>query len=202
MQKKYWQKIRSNCYPSQYTICDFQLFLLKIILESNTKSVKWTINDSKSNVGTLGLSVIMWNLGSALISCNLFFVFSYSISEVEKNSTPKLPYIMRASSLMINFILLVKKKFRQKGFHNFIKNFFIVVITAVQKSFAFIYGPLDVVGNVKFLRMESICFLNLLIVDVGRNIGKNWVQNVVYKSKERNWCPFLFIRFLNSFCLF
>ena len=49
-------------------------------------------------------------------------------------------------------------------------------------------APLKLLGNVRFGRIQSIRVVNLLIVDVHFNIGKYWVQNVVYMSNERNWC--------------
>ena len=63
-------------------------------------------------------------------------------------------------------------------------------------------GSFEVVGNVKCVRIQSIRVVNLLIADVHFNIGKNWMQNVVYKSNERNWCLLLRHLFLIRFCLF
>ena len=65
-----------------------------------------------------------------------------------------------------------EKRFRQRRFHNFIKKIFIVVPLAVQNSLLFKDGSLEVVGNVRFVRIQSIRVVNLLIVDVHFNIGK------------------------------
>ena len=55
-------------------------------------------------------------------------------------------------------------------------------------------GLLEVVANVRPVRIQSVWVVNLLIFDVHLNIGKNWVQNVVYMSNERNWNNLLFHR--------
>ena len=45
------------------------------------------------------------------------------------------------------------------------------------------------------MRIESNWIVNLLIVETHFNIGKNWVQNVVYMNNKRNWNhSFLFCR--------
>ena len=41
-----------------------------------------------------------------------------------------------------------------------------------------------------------------MIVDVKFNIGKNWVQNNVYMSNERNWNIFHFLHRFDRFSLF
>ena len=91
--------------------------------------------------------------------------------------------------------------FRQKRFQNFIRKFFLVVLLAVQNSFLFRDGSLEVVGNKRFVRIQSIRVVNLLIVDVHFNIGRR-VQNVLYKSNKSNWGVFLCFLFLFCFCLF
>ena len=63
-----------------------------------------------------------------------------------------------------------EKRFRQRRFHNFIKKFFIVVPLAVQNPLVFKDGSLEVVGNVRGLRIQSIRVVNLLFVDVHFNI--------------------------------
>ena len=65
------------------------------------------------------------------------------------------------------------KIFRQRSFHYFIRKLFIVVPLEVQNSLVFRDGSLEVVGNVRFARIQSIRVVNLLIVDVHFNIGKN-----------------------------
>ena len=80
-----------------------------------------------------------------------------------------------------------EKRFRQSRFHNFIRKIFIVVPLAAPNSLLFRDGSLEVVGNVKLVRIQSIRVVNLLVVDEHFNIGKNWVQNAVYMSNERNW---------------
>ena len=77
-----------------------------------------------------------------------------------------------------------------------------VVPLAVQNSLVFRNGSLEVVRNLRFARLETIGSVNLLIVDVHLDIGKKWVQYVVYMSNERNWIVFLRRLFLFYFCLF
>ena len=72
-----------------------------------------------------------------------------------------------------HFLSPCEKRFRQRRFHNFITKFFIVVPFAVQNSLVFRNGSLEVVGNLGFVRIQFIRVLNLLIVDVHFNIGKN-----------------------------
>ena len=58
---------------------------------------------------------------------------------------------------------------------------------AVQNSLIFRDGSLEFVWTVTFLRIKSIWIVTMLIVDLHVNIGKNWVQNVVYMNSEMNW---------------
>ena len=44
---------------------------------------------------------------------------------------------------------------------------------AVRNSLVFSDGSLEVVGNVRFVRIQSIRVVNLLIVDIQFNIVKN-----------------------------
>ena len=108
---------------------------------------------------------------------------------------------MKPLGLLSNFILLVKKKVRQRGFHIFSRKFFIVVPLAVQNSLAFSDGFVEIVGNVRFVRIQTIRILNFLTVDVHFNIGKTWVQNVIYMINEKSW-SLLCCLFLFSFSLF
>ena len=90
-------------------------------------------------------------------------------------------------------------------FHSFIRCFFIVVPFAERNTFVFRDSPLEVVGNVRFVRIQSIRVVNLLIVDVHFNVGKNCMQNFFYMSNETNWClllrRFFFIQFYLFFVL-
>ena len=97
-----------------------------------------------------------------------------------------------------------EKRFRQRRFHIFIGKFFIVVHFAVPNFLAFRDGSFEVFGDVENVRIQSIRVVILLIVEVHFNIGKNWTQNVVYMSNERNWRLLLLLRcrFLIRFCLF
>ena len=95
-----------------------------------------------------------------------------------------------------------EKRFKERHFHNFIRKFFIVEPLAVQNSLVFRDGSLEVVGNIRFVRIQSIRVVNVLIVDVHFNIGKNWVQNVVYMSNDGNWSVFLRRLLHFCFCLF
>ena len=72
----------------------------------------------------------------------------------------------------------------------------------MQNSLVLRDGSLEVVGNLRFVRIQSIRVVNLLIVDVHFNIGKKWVQYVVYMSNEKNWSLFLRRLFLFCFCFF
>ena len=94
-----------------------------------------------------------------------------------------------------------EKRFRRKRFDNFIRKSFIVVPVAVQNSLEFRDGSIEVVGNVMFVRIQSIRVVIMLTVDVHFNIGKVWVQNVIYKSNERNR-SLLRRLFLFRLCLF
>ena len=121
---------------------------------------------------------------------------------MDKNSTPNLPYNMKPSDLLSIFNLLLKKRFRQGCFHNFIKKFFIVVPLAVKNLLVFRDGSLEVVGNVRFVHIQFFRNVNLLIVGVHFNNGRNWVKKFVYMSNERNWCLFLLRPFLIRFYFF
>ena len=72
---------------------------------------------------------------------------------------------------------------------------------AVQNSLVFREVSLEIVGNVRLLRIQSIRVVYLLIVDVHFNFGKMWVQNVVYISNERNW-GLLLLRRLFFICFY
>ena len=95
-----------------------------------------------------------------------------------------------------------EKVFRQRRFHQFIKKIFIIVPLTEQNSLVFRNGPLEVVGNVRYVRIQTEWFLDLMIVVVHFNIGENWVQIVVYMSSERNWSFLLLFRFSIRSCLF
>ena len=73
----------------------------------------------------------------------------------------------------------------------------------MQNTLEFRVGSLEVVVNVRLVRIESIWVVLLLIVDVHLNIGKNWVQNLNYRSNEMNWSLFhiLLFQFFVRFCL-
>ena len=111
---------------------------------------------------------------------------------------------MKPSGLLSIFILLVKKGTDWNASMISSGNSWlsIVVPLAVQNSLVFRDGSLEVVGNVRLVRIQSIGVVNLLIVDVQFNIEKNWVQNVVHMSNERNWCLLLHRLFLVHFCFF
>ena len=112
---------------------------------------------------------------------------------------------MKPSCLLSILIIFVKKRLRQRRFYSFIKIFFIIVPFAEQNTFVFRDSPLEVVGNVRFVRIQSIRVVNLLIVDVHFNVGKDCVRNFVYMGNETNWYllhrRFFFIRFCLSFVL-
>ena len=79
-----------------------------------------------------------------------------------------------------------------------IRKLFLVMPFAVQNSLALGNCAREVVGNVRFVRIQSIRFVNLLIVDAQGNIWKNWMQNFVYMRNQKNWSVFSF--FLSFFC--
>ena len=60
----------------------------------------------------------------------------------------------------------------------------------MQNSFIFRVSPLEVIGNVRLARIQSNRVVNLLILEVHINIGKNWLQNAVHMIKKRNWILF------------
>ena len=72
----------------------------------------------------------------------------------------------------------------------------------MHNSLVFRNGPLEVVGNVRFVRIQSIRVVNLLIVDVHFNNGKISLQSVLYMINKRNWSVFLRRLFLFHFYLF
>ena len=75
----------------------------------------------------------------------------------------------------------------------------------MQNFLVFRNSPPESVENVRFMRMQSIRAVTLLIVDVQFIIGKDWLQNVVYMSNETNWSFLLLVRrrrFFIRFCLF
>ena len=94
------------------------------------------------------------------------------------------------------------KRLRQRGFKNLIWKFFIVLSLAVQNAFVIRGSPFEVAGNKRLVRIKSIRIVNLLIVDLHFNIGKNWRRNVIDMINERNWSlPLLLLRlFLIQFC--
>ena len=72
----------------------------------------------------------------------------------------------------------------------------------MQNSLVLRDDSLEVFANVRFVRIESIRVANLLIDDIHFNVVKNWMQNFVYMSNERNWSVFLHLLFLFCFSLF
>ena len=66
-------------------------------------------------------------------------------------------------------------------------------------------SSLEVVGHVRFVRIQAIKVVILLIVDIHFNFGKNWMQKFVHMSKKRKWSIlhlFLFLRFPCFYSLF
>ena len=112
----------------------------------------------------------MSKLGPTLISRSLIFIIGYNNSEMEKKVNPQFIIqheIIRSAQI---FILLVKEGSGERRFHNFIRNVFVVVRLAVQNSLVFRDGSLELVGKVRFVRIQSIRVVNLLIADVHFNI--------------------------------
>ena len=72
----------------------------------------------------------------------------------------------------------------------------------MQNFLVFRNGSLEVVGKVRFVHIQSNRVVKLLIIDVDFNVGKNWVQNVLYMRDGRNWSLFNRRFFLFCFCLF
>ena len=134
------------------------------------------VDSEKSTIPrlTLGLSLIMWKLGFALIdrSLNFIFGYGYSNSEVMKKSTSNLPYNMKPSGQLSIFILPLKKSFRQRRFHNLIMKFIIVVTLAVQNSVVFRCGPPTKYGIVKLMRIQTIRVVKLLVLKYTSKLKK------------------------------
>ena len=105
---------------------------------------------------------------------------------MKKKSKPSLSYNMKLSGLLSIFVLFVEKRFRQTHFHNLIWKLLIVVPFATKNSIVFRDALLEIAGNVRLVRIQSIWIIIVPIVVVHFNNGKNWVQNVVYISNERN----------------
>ena len=108
----------------------------------------------------------------------------------------------RAIGSDMNFRSPCIEGFKQKCFHNLIKKFFVLSPPAVQNSLVIRDDFLEVSGIVRVVRIESVRIVDLVSVDVHVNIGKKLVNNVVYMCNEKNWSPFLLLRFLIWFCLF
>ena len=109
----------------------------------------------------------------ALISRGLILNFGYNNSEVEKKVNPQYTIQHEAIGSAKPFHPPCEERFRQRRFHNFIRKFFIVVHLAVQNALVFIDGSLEVIENVRLARIEAIWVVNVLIIDVDFNIGKN-----------------------------
>ena len=62
-----------------------QSLLVIIILESNTTSIKWSINNCKTDVGIVASHL---KLGLALVSRSLSFISGYNYSELERSPPP------------------------------------------------------------------------------------------------------------------
>ena len=137
----------------------------------------------------LGLSLIMQKFCVALIRRNLIFNGLTWIKQVksEEKVNPQIAIRNEASGPAKHFHSLYEKWFRQKRFLDIVKKFLLIIPLAVHNPLVFRDGSVKVVGKVRFVRKLSIWIVNLLFVDAKNNLGKNWVQNVVYMSNERNW---------------
>ena len=118
------------------------------------------------------LSVIMVKLGLALISPSLIFIFGDSNSEMEKKSTLKLPYNMKTSIEPKHSQSSCEKWFRQGCVENLVRTFSIVNPFAVQYSTVFKDGSIEFVGKIKLVRVQSLRFVKVLVVDIHLNFRK------------------------------
>ena len=82
-------------------------------------------------------------------------MFEYSKSELEKKSSPSLPYNMKPSGLRSILIRLVTKG-SDRGASLISSGNSSLETLAVQNYLVFRDGPLEVVGKVRFGRMQSI----------------------------------------------
>ena len=162
--------------------CPF--FFLIIILESNTASLKWAINNSKANVG-----VVANHVKSRPGSYQPWPNFHTCIQQFKSGEKVNAQIIIQHETIgsTKHFYSPCEKGLRHGCVHNFIKAFLKVIPFTIPNPFVFSDGSLEVVWNVRFVHKQSIRVVNLLIVDVHLNIGKNCMQNVVYMSNERNW---------------
>ena len=107
---------------------------------------------------------------------------------MEKNSLlPNLPFIKKLSGLLCFFILLVKIKVHTKALPEVYLEVFKVVFSQCRTLSVFKNDSFEIVGILTVVHIEAAWLVNLLIVDVNFNIGENWVKNVVYTCKSRNW---------------
>ena len=88
-----------------------------------------------------------------------------------------------------NFHSPCERRFRQRRFHNFIRKFFVVVPVAMQNSLVIRDGSLEVVRNVRLVRIQSIRVVNLLIVDIHLNIGKKLGAKRCLHEKREELVP-------------
>ena len=90
------------------------------------------------------------------------------------------------------------KNFKEECVHILNKTCFILITSAVQKSFQFKDGSCESAGKVKLERTQCVSFVNFLNVDVHLNIGNELSANCCLH--EMNSSLFL-VRFLIQFCL-
>ena len=122
------------------------------------------------NIGILAYHVGIYR---ARISLNRTFISGYINSNVVINSIPNLPYNMKPSSLLYNFILLVKIGFRGDSpdllrSHTFHNARPIVICQCTLKS----------VRKVKFVSMNSVRIVDLVVVNVEFCIRKMECKNL------------------------
>ena len=98
---------------------------------------------------------------------------------------------MKPSSLLSSFILFVKRD--QVGVINILRILFKVLAFTMQNSLVIKDGCLKVVWNVRFVCIESIAAVNLLIVNVRFNFWKYRMHYNVYIGNSSYFFLFFFV---------
>ena len=128
-------------------------------------------------------------------------MFGYSNLEAEKKSSPVLPYNTKQSALLsklVSFWKAVQSKALPKFHQTVLQN----CTSCTAKLPCIQKWPLEIVGIVRLVRIQSIDIVKFLIVDVHFNIGKNWVHIVCCMCNDRNSSRLVPFRFHVYFSLF
>ena len=121
----------------------YPFFFVIFIVQSNTTSLKRTINNSKTNVEVFTKYV---KTKSGSDQMQPFLLLQTEQIRVQKEVKPQFDIRDIAIGSTQHLNSLCKKRFRQKCFHSLIRNFFIVVTLEMQNSTTFGEDSLEIVG--------------------------------------------------------